>query len=64
MTDPAELVYTIFSLVVMGVVLILVYGSLQGWNISSIAGTVSSLAVPFTVGLIILFFILSIFQEL
>lgn len=64
MTDPAEFVYSIFSLVVMGVVLILVYGSFQGWNIGSIAETVSSFAVPFTVSLVILFFLLNIFQEL
>lgn len=64
MTDPAELVYSIFSVAVMGVVLILVYGSFQGWNIGAIAEFVSSLAVPFTVGLIIMFFVLSIYQEL
>lgn len=64
MTDPAELVYGIFSLVVMGVMAVLLYGSLHGWNISSIADTVSSFAVPFTVSLVILFAVLTIFQEL
>lgn len=64
MTDPAELVYRVFSGVVMGVVAILLVGSLQGWNISSITETVSSYAVPFTVSLVVLFFILTISQEL
>lgn len=64
MTDPAEIVSGIFSVVVMIVVLVLLYGSLQGWDIISIVNIISSLAVPFTVLLILFFFALSIYQEI
>ena len=62
MTDPAEIVTGIFTTVVMLVVLILLYGALQGWDISNISQYVSAFAVPFIALLVFLFFILSILE--
>lgn len=64
MTDPAELVSTIFVTATMAVIGGLVYWSLQGNEIAGLARTVSALAVPFVVLLIVLFFVLAIVSEL
>ena len=62
MTDPGEIITTIFSIAVIGVVFLMIYGSFNGWDITAISSLVSSLVFPFVIGLIGLFAILQILQ--
>ena len=60
MTDSSELISAIFSTAVLFLVFIMIIGLFLGWNINRIADLASSLALPFILGLIVLFAFLEI----
>lgn len=63
MSDPGEVISAIFSTAVLLVVLAVLVGAFRGWNVSGIVNVVSSLAVPFLIGLIFLFLLLTVVQS-
>lgn len=64
MTDPGELISGIFSVAVLTVVVVLLVGAFQGWDISAISQTVSSLAVPFIISLVFFSLLLEIVRKM
>lgn len=63
MTEPAEIVTTLFSAVVGILIIYTLVQVSTGKDITGIIDLVSSAAVPFMVGLIIIFVLLSVITE-
>ena len=60
MSDPTEVVTSILVLAVSFVVVAMIWGTFQGWDVTAISSLVSSLAVPFVIALIGIFALLQI----
>jgi hypothetical protein len=64
MSDIAEIISSVFSLVVMGFVVIVLWMVLQGGDITGIASGFADFMPFFVLGLVLVFFVAKIFQNL
>ena len=64
MSDPGEIIAGLFSVIVTAIVVVLFVLAIQGNDITGLTSTITSLAVPFVVLLVILFFLLTVVTEL
>lgn len=62
MEDPAEIVSGLFALAVTLVIIAILISIPKGYEISPILAIVSNWAVPFTIFLIVVFFILEFWR--